>query len=92
MKTAMARHILVKKEADAALIKQRIKKGGDFAKLAKEHSTCSSAKRGGDLGEIRKGDLVKAVEKVIFSAPLKQVQGPVKSPFGYHIVEVYYRD
>ena len=91
-KTAMARHILVNKEADAALIKQRIKKGADFASLAKKHSTCSSAKRGGDLGEIRKGDLVAVVEKVVFQAPLKQVQGPIKSPFGFHVIEVYYRD
>ncbi len=92
MKTAMARHILVKKESEAALIKQRIKKGADFSEMAKKHSTCSSSKRGGDLGEIRKGDLVGSVEKVVFSAPLKQVQGPVKSSFGYHIIEVYFRD
>ncbi len=92
MKTAMARHILVKKQADAALLKQRINKGADFAKIAKQHSTCSSAKRGGDLGDIKKGDLVSSVEKVIFSAPLKQLQGPIKSPFGYHLIEVYFRD
>lgn len=92
MKTAMARHILVKKQADAAILKQRINKGADFGKVAKEKSTCASAKRGGDLGEIKKGDLVSAVEKVIFSAPLKQLQGPIKSPFGYHLIEVYFRD
>ena len=92
MKTAMARHILVKKQADAALLKQRINKGADFAKTAKQHSTCSSAKRGGDLGEIKKGDLVSSVEKVVFNAPLKQLQGPIKSPFGYHLIEVYFRD
>ena len=92
MKTAMARHILVKKQADAALIKQHLNTGGDFAKIAKRKSICSSAKRGGDLGEINKGDLVSTIEKIIFSAPLKQLQGPIKSPFGYHLVEVYFRD
>ncbi len=52
-KTAMARHILVKHKDDAENIKQQLAKGGDFAKLAKKHSTCNSAKRGGDLGEIK---------------------------------------
>ena len=91
-KTAMARHILVRNQADAALLKQRINSGADFAKLAKQYSSCSSAKRGGDLGEIRRGQLVSAVDKVVFSAPLKRLQGPIKSPFGYHIIEVYFRD
>jgi peptidyl-prolyl cis-trans isomerase C len=60
--------------------------------LAKKHSTCNSAKKGGDLGEIRKGQLVKSVEQVIFKKPLRQVHGPVKSQFGFHLIEVYYRD
>jgi peptidyl-prolyl cis-trans isomerase C len=57
----------------------------------KKHSTCNSAKKGGDLGEICKGQLVKSVEQVIFKKPLKQVHGPVKSQFGFHLLEVYYR-
>lgn len=92
MKTAMARHILVKTKEQAQSIKQQISEGSDFAKLAKKHSACNSGKRGGDLGEIRKGQLVKPVEKAIFAGPLKKVQGPVKSQFGFHLIEVYFRD
>ncbi|MBE1188197.1 peptidylprolyl isomerase, partial [Escherichia coli] len=47
MPVAMARHILVKTEAEAAQLKQRLAKGEDFATLAKKHSTCPSGKRGG---------------------------------------------
>jgi peptidyl-prolyl cis-trans isomerase C len=90
--TAMARHILVKHKDDAEKIKQRLSKGESFDVLAKKYSTCNSAKKGGDLGEVRKGQLVKSVEQVIFKKPLKQVHGPVKSPFGFHLIEVYYRD
>jgi peptidyl-prolyl cis-trans isomerase C len=89
---AMARHILVKHKDDAEKIKQRLVKGEPFDVLAKNHSTCNSSKTGGDLGEIHKGQLVKPVEQVIFKKPLKQVHGPVKSQFGFHLIEIYYRD
>ncbi|MFT6200944.1 MAG: peptidyl-prolyl cis-trans isomerase C [Candidatus Endobugula sp.] len=89
---AMARHILVKNKAEADKLKQRLLKGEQFEVLAKKHSTCNSSKKGGDLGEIHKGQLVKPVEQVIFKKPLKQVHGPVKSQFGFHLIEVYYRD
>jgi peptidyl-prolyl cis-trans isomerase C len=89
---AMARHILVKQKGDAENIKQRLVKGESFDVLAKKHSTCNSSKKGGDLGEIHKGQLVKSVEQVIFKKPLKQVHGPVKSQFGFHLIEIYYRD
>jgi peptidyl-prolyl cis-trans isomerase C len=92
MASAMARHILVKTREEADKIKGRLQQGDAFAQLAKKHSTCSSAKRGGDLGEIRRGQLVKSVEQVIFSQPLKKVHGPVKSSFGFHLIEVYFRD
>jgi len=92
MASAMARHILVKSKDEAEKLKQRLQKGEDFEKLAKKHSTCNSAKRGGDLGEIRKGQLVRSVEQVVFKKPVNKVHGPVKSQFGFHLVEVYYRD
>ena len=53
--TAMARHILVKNKEDAEKLKQRLSKGETFDVLTKKHSTCNSAKKDGDLGEIRKG-------------------------------------
>lgn len=92
MPTAMARHILVKTADQANTLKSRLEKGGNFEQLARQHSTCPSDKRGGDLGEVKKGQMVVSVDKAIFSGPLRQVQGPVKSRFGYHLVQVYFRD
>ncbi len=92
MTSAMAKHILVRELDLANKIKERLDKGEDFSALAKKHSICPSGKRGGDLGEINKGDLVKPVEQVIFKKKLKQVHGPTKSKFGYHLIYVYFRD
>ena len=85
MSTAIVRHILVKDLALAEELKQNIKNGADFGKLAKQHSICNSAKRGGELGEVKKGQLVPVIDKLVFSAPEKVLQGPVKSKFGYSI-------
>ena len=92
MPVAMARHILVKTAAEAEQLKQRLARGEDFATLARKHSTCASAKRGGDLGEVRPGQMVRSIDAVIFKKPLNVVHGPVKSQFGYHLVQVYFRD
>jgi len=92
VKTALARHILVKTSQDAEALKKRLAKGEDFAKLAKKYSTCNSARRGGDLGEVRPGQMVKPIDNVIFKKPTNRVHGPVKSQFGFHLVEVMFRD
>jgi peptidyl-prolyl cis-trans isomerase C len=92
MITAMARHILVKTKKEAEEIREKLRSGGDFAALARKHSTCNSAKRGGDLGEIRPGQLLPSINQVVFKKALNQIHGPVKSKFGYHLVEVYWRD
>ena len=91
MRSAMAKHILVKSKDEAEQLKQRLAKGEDFAKLARKYSTCPSKKRDGDLGEVYPGQLVKVVEDVIFRKPLLKVHGPVKSKFGYHLIVVYFR-
>jgi len=91
MSTAMARHILLKSKDDAEQLKQRLANGEDFAKLAKKYSSCNSAKKGGDLGEVRPGQMVKPIDNVIFKKPTNKVHGPIKSQFGYHLVEVYFR-
>lgn len=91
MSTAIVRHILVKDITQAEALKKKLKDGADFAKLAKQHSTCSSAKRGGELGEVKKGQLVPVIDKLVFSAPENVLQGPVKSKFGYHLLEVKFR-
>lgn len=89
---AQARHILVKTAEEAEQLKQRIAKGEAFDVLAKKYSTCPSGKRGGDLGEVRPGQMVGAIDQVIFKKPLRTVHGPIKSKFGYHLVQVFYRD
>lgn len=91
MATAIVRHILVKDKVFAEQLKQKIQAGADFAKIAKQHSTCNSAKRGGELGEVKKGQLVPVIDKLVFSAAEQVLHGPIKSQFGYHLVEVKFR-
>jgi peptidyl-prolyl cis-trans isomerase C len=88
MSKASARHILVASEAECESLKKQIENGADFADLAKQHSSCPSGRRGGDLGEFGPGQMVPEFDRVVFSADLNQVQGPVKTQFGYHLLEV----
>ncbi|BCD96667.1 peptidylprolyl isomerase [Marinagarivorans cellulosilyticus] len=92
MPTACARHILVKTKAEAEKIKQQIARGADFGEMAKKHSTCSSAKQGGNLGEFGPGQMVKAFDQVVFKKPVLTVHGPIKTQFGFHLIETIYRD
>ena len=92
MASALARHILVKTKAEAEQLKARLAKGADFAQLAKKHSLCGSRKRGGDLGEVRPGQMVKPVDSVIFRKAVREIHGPVKSQFGFHLIQVVFRD
>lgn len=86
--TASARHILVETEAECLELKKQIESGEDFAFVAQEHSKCPSSRQGGDLGSFRPGMMVPEFDKVVFSAPIGVVQGPVQTQFGYHLVEV----
>ena len=88
MAQAGARHILVESEALCKELKAKIAGGEDFAEVAKQHSTCPSSRKGGDLGEFGPGQMVKEFDAVVFSTPLNEVQGPVKTQFGYHLLEV----
>ena len=63
-------------------------RGADFAQLARDNSTCPSGRSGGDLGSFGPGQMVKEFDTVVFSAPVGVVQGPVKTQFGYHLLEV----
>ena len=92
MPIAMARHILVSTEAEALALKKRLAAGEAFDVLARRHSTCPSKKRGGGLGEVRPGQMVRAIDQIIFRKPLKVIHGPVKTQFGWHLVQVFYRD
>lgn len=89
LKKARARHILVPSEQACNDLKTQIADGkATFADLAKQHSKCPSGSEGGDLGEFRPGQMVPEFDKVVFSAPVNTVQGPVKTQFGYHLIEV----
>lgn len=85
-----AKHILIKDEAKAKEVLQKVKDGGDFAALAKEFSEDSGSKdNGGDLGWFGRGSMVKEFENAAFQLQLGQVtQDLVKTEFGYHIIKV----
>ena len=84
-----ARHILVADEATANEVKKKLDEGADFAELAKEYSTDEgSAANGGDLGFFGKGEMVPEFEKAAFSMKKGEISAPIKSEFGYHIIEV----
>ncbi|MCA8975459.1 MAG: peptidylprolyl isomerase [Planctomycetes bacterium] len=85
---ASARHILVATEAACLDLKQQIADGADFADLARQHSTCPSGQRGGDLGSFGQGQMVPEFDKVVFNEAVNTVHGPVKTQFGYHLLEV----
>lgn len=91
MASACARHILVKTKEEAEKLKQQLAKGADFAKLAKKFSTCPSAKKGGNLGEFPPGKMTKPFDNVVFKLPVLTVHGPIKTKFGFHLIETIYR-
>ena len=92
MASASARHLLVATEEQCNDIKKQIEEGADFAKMAQEYSSCPSKAQGGDLGTFGPGQMVPEFDKVVFSAPVNTVQGPVKTQFGYHLLEVMSRE
>lgn len=91
-KKASARHILVNTKEACEDLKTQIAEGADFAELARTHSTCPSGKEGGALGEFSPGQMVPEFDRVVFSCDVGEVQGPVKTQFGWHLVEVTSRD
>jgi Parvulin-like peptidyl-prolyl isomerase len=90
-KKAAALHILVKDKSQATSLLDQLKKGANFQTLAKKHSQCPSGKRGGDLGEFRRGDMAPPFNKAVFSGELLRPLGPIKTKFGWHIIKVLYR-
>lgn len=95
-----ARHILIKtselvSEAEARRrltdLKDRLAHGGDFAELARLHSNDLSASKGGDLGWLNPGDTVPEFEQAMNRLKPGEVGEPVKSPFGWHLIQVLER-
>lgn len=94
------RHILVKlneivSESDAqqrmTMIKERLDNGGDFAELARQYSEDASANSGGDLGWVNPGDTVPQFEQAMNLLAPGEISEPVRTPFGYHIIQVQER-
>ena len=88
MAKANARHILVNTETECLRLKTDIEGGKDFAAVAREHSKCPSGRKGGDLGEFFRGQMVPEFDKVVFEKEIGKVHGPVKTQFGYHLIEI----
>ncbi len=84
-----ARHILVKTEAEAKVIIDELKKGADFAELAKKKSTGPSGKNGGDLGWFSPNAMVAPFSEAVTKLEKgKMTEAPVKTKFGYHIIKL----
>ncbi len=84
-----ARHILVPDLKTAEKVEADLKAGKSFAAEAQQYSTDPGSKdKGGELGTFRRGQMVPAFDKAAFSQPVGVVGPPVKSPFGYHVIEV----
>lgn len=88
MAQASARHILVDTEEACQKLKDEIEAGADFADLAAKHSNCPSGKQGGDLGQFSPGQMVPEFDQVVFNEEVGKVHGPVKTQFGYHLLEI----
>lgn len=88
MAKASARHILVDSEDFCKELIEKINNGEDFEQLAKEHSKCPSGRKGGDLGEFGPGQMVPEFDTVVFNKEVGIPHGPVKTDFGFHIVEI----
>ncbi|GBG15600.1 peptidyl-prolyl cis-trans isomerase SurA [Novimethylophilus kurashikiensis] len=95
-----ARHILVKPsevlsdaEAQRRLtdLKERLENGGNFEELARQYSEDGTASKGGDLGWLNPGDTVPEFEKAMDALQPGQVSDPVRSPFGWHLIQVIER-
>ena len=88
MPQAEARHILVATEEACIALKAKIEGGLDFAEAAAANSSCPSGRSGGALGSFGPGQMVKEFDEVVFSGEVGKVLGPVKTQFGYHLIEI----
>lgn len=87
MSTIHCRHILVEHEYEAEDILRKLKEGTPFEELAKKFSKCPSARQGGDLGHFRRGQMVEAFEEAAFALKSGETSRPVRTRFGYHLIQ-----
>ena len=92
MAIATARHILVKTKEECEELKKQIEEGADFSEIAMKYSECPSGKSGGDLGSFRPGMMVKEFDTIVFNEEVGKIHGPVKTQFGYHLIDITSRD
>ena len=94
------RHILIKlnevvseQEAKQKMLtlKERLDNGADFAELARQYSEDGSASKGGDLGWVNPGDTLPEFEKEMNGLAEEEVSSPIRTPFGWHIIQVLER-
>lgn len=82
-----ASHILVKEMAQAEELLKKLRAGAEFAKLAKEFSTCPSKEKGGDLGWFSPGMMVKPFEEAVSKLGNGSLSGVVQTQFGFHLIK-----
>ena len=92
MATAHARHILVATEDKANDLRAQLDDGATFGDMARKHSSCPSGAQGGDLGEFGPGQMVPEFDVVSWNEAGGEVHGPVKTTFGYHLIEIVSRE
>ncbi len=83
-----AAHILVKTEEEADIVMAEISQGKDFSEIAREKSLCPSKEKGGNLGWIKKNQMVKEFEDACFMGSKGEIIGPIKTQFGWHIIQI----
>ncbi len=78
-----------KEEAQTQIqaIKKKLSEGEAFASLAQTHSDCPSGKKGGDLGQFGRGQMVPAFEQSAFGLEVGGTSDIVETPFGYHLIQ-----
>ncbi|QFR50079.1 peptidylprolyl isomerase [Sulfurimonas lithotrophica] len=89
MAYAEARHILVASEDECNALKTEIQNGADFADVAAKNSQCPSGANGGDLGRFTPGQMVPEFDEAVFrGGDVGELQGPIQTQFGFHLLEV----
>jgi len=88
MAKATARHILVETQEQCEQVKTEIEAGADFGEMAKQHSKCPSGQSGGDLGSFSPGQMVKEFDEVVFAGDVGTIHGPIKTQFGFHLIDI----
>ncbi len=82
-----ASHILVKDQATAEKLYERVKRGESFESLARQYSTCPSKSKGGDLGWFGEGQMVAPFENAVRKMSTGSISRPVRTQFGFHIIK-----